>query len=380
MDIIEVIEGGLFTTVQDLGRYGYQRYGVPVSGAMDTYALRLANLLVGNREGAAALEITLVGPKLKFLEDSLIAVSGADLMPRLNGQPFTMWRAARVARGSVLSFHDARDGVRACLAVSGGIDVPPLMGSKATYVGAALGGLEGRALKAGDRIGGFAVSPSQLSEDTEVPPQHIPTYGHQHQLRVILGPQDDLFTPEGIDTFLAAAYTVTPQSDRVGHRLQGPPIEYIERSDIVSDGVPLGAVQVTGDGMPVILLADRGATGGYAKIATVISTDISRIVQALPGDTVTFTAITVEEAHGILREEEKAIQELKELLQTEGKAAPSKLRVTVDGQAFEVTTETGRPLSQVEEFKGQSVAFRRRVHATINDKTHTFEVEVERPK
>ncbi len=322
MNTIEVQEGGLFTTVQDLGRYGYQRYGVPVAGAVDPFALRVANVLVGNEEGAAGLEITLAGPKLRFLADTVIAVTGGDLDPRLDDGQAAMWQAVAVSRGAVLSFGKPRDGLRAYLAVAGGIDLPPVLGSRSTYVRSGLGGLNGRPLRAGDRLATASEEPAAQPVGRKLPREHVPSYGNSHALRVVLGPQDDAFTPEGIRTFLSAEYTATHQSDRVGYRYQGPQIRHKGGADIISDGVPFGAVQVTGDGLPIVLLADRGTTGGYTKIAAVISVDLAGVAQASPGDTTYFREVTLEEAHLALREQEQVVRDLKDT----PPAPPARLR------------------------------------------------------
>ena len=312
VDVIEVQEGGLFTTVQDLGRYGYQRYGVPVAGAVDSFALRVANVLVGNEEGAAGLETTLAGPRLQFLADAVIAITGGDLDPRLDDEPAPMWQAMPAHRGAVLSFGKARDGVRAYLAVAGGIDLPQVLGSRSTYTRSGLGGLEGRPLQAGDRLAAAGEGPAAQPAGRKLPREQVPSYGNSHVLRVVMGPQDDAFTQEGIQTFLSAEYTATHQSDRVGYRYQGPRIQHKGGADIISDGVPFGAVQVTGDGLPIVLLADRGATGGYTKIAAVISVDLPGVAQASPGDKTSFREVALEEAHRALLEQEEVIQRLKD--------------------------------------------------------------------
>ena len=314
MDVIEAIQGGLLTTVQDLGRYGYQRYGVPVSGALDQFALRVANILVGNQDGDACLEIALAGPRLRFLTDTAIAITGADMAPRLDDEPVPMWQAVPVSQDGNLSFGRLRDGATAYLAVVGGIDVPQALGSRSTFTRSRLGGLEGRALKAGDRLSAVGERPVTRVEGRKLPREHVPTYGHSHTLRIVLGPQDDAFTQEGIQTFLSSTYAVTPQSDRIGYRLQGPRIQHRGGADIVSDGIPFGAVQVTGDGMPIVLLADRGTTGGYTKIATVISVDIANLAQAAAGDTVSFQSVSVEEAHQALKQQEDVIQQLRAMV------------------------------------------------------------------
>jgi biotin-dependent carboxylase-like uncharacterized protein len=301
MTAIEVLDGGLLTTVQDLGRFGYQRYGVPVSGAMDLWALRAANRLAGNDDGEAALEITLAGPVLRFDGPGVIAVTGGDLEPRLNGRPITMWQSVGVPAGAELTFSRARDGMRAYLGVAGGIDVPLVLGSRSTLTKSRLGGYLGRALAAGDRvpIGGRANLMS--SAGLRVPRGIVPAYGHSHTIRVVMGPQEDAFTDEGIRSFLTGTYTLASQSDRVGCRLTGPRIGHRRGADIVSDGTAFGSVQVSGDGMPIVLMADRGTTGGYTKVATVASADLPRLAQAAPGDRVSFVQVGVGEAQALLR-------------------------------------------------------------------------------
>jgi biotin-dependent carboxylase-like uncharacterized protein len=301
MTAIEVRDGGFLTTVQDLGRVGAQRYGVPVSGAMDAWALRAANRLVGNDEGAAALEITLAGPVLRFDGPGLVAVTGGDLGARLDGRPMASWQAVEVSAGTELSFAGVRDGLRAYLAVGGGLGVPLVLGSRSTLVTARLGGFKGRALAAGDRVPVGACAPAAEFAGRCLPREAVPVYGHAHTIRVVMGPQDGAFTDEGIRTFLSERYTLLPQSDRVGCRLAGPRIAHRRGADIVSDGTAFGSVQVSGDGMPIVLMADRGTTGGYTKIATVASVDLSQMAQAAPGDRVSFVRIAVDEAHALLR-------------------------------------------------------------------------------
>ncbi len=313
MEIFEVIQPGPLTTVQDLGRHGYQQYGVPVSGAMDNYALRVANLLVGNSEGEACLEITLLGLRLRVLKDAVVAITGADLNPMLNNSSLPMWEAVMVGGGDTISFPRPKRGCRSYLAVAGGIDVPKVMRSRSTYIRSRIGGLEGRPLRAGDRLKSGKARPGIL--ERKLPPQYIPEYQDQNELRVILGPQDDHFTENGIHSFLHSEYTISTQADRMGYRLEGPRIEHKAGADIISDGIPLGAVQVPGDGLPIVLLADRQTTGGYVKIATVITVDTPKLAQAKPGDKVRFLQITEEDAHRSLREYEQTIYTLKHCIQ-----------------------------------------------------------------
>lgn len=348
METFEVKKPGLLTTVQDLGRYGYQQYGVSVSGAMDSFALRIGNTLVGNAEDEAGLEITLLGPELRVLEDTVVAATGGDLDPTLDKKSLPMWETVLVRKGATITFRGAKSGCRAYLSVSGGIDVPKLMGGKSTYIKAQIGGLEGRPLRTGDRLK-TALSKRPLDlVGRKAPRDLIPTYTSECELRVVMGPQDDHFTEDGIKAFLTSEYVIMPQSDRMGYRLTGPKITHKAAADIISDGIPLGAVQVPGDGMPIIMLADRQTTGGYTKIATVITADIGKLAQAKPGDKIRFSRVGVEEAHAILKEYEQNVQKIRSLIE----AAPSppaaqaevrKFRVRVSGRIYEVLVEDVSP-------------------------------------
>jgi biotin-dependent carboxylase-like uncharacterized protein len=253
---LEVLEGGMLTTVQDMGRYGYERFGIPVAGAMDPFAQRAANTLVGNPWGKAGLEITLTGPILRATEDCLIAVTGADLTPRVKGREILLWMAVFVRRGWIIDFAGRRTGCRAYLAVAGGIDVPLVMGSRSTYLRGGFGGFEGRALRQGDLL---AVGPTRLDlfalAGRSIGADFLPPYSEEPQVEVILGPQDDYFTGEGLAAFLSGQYKVSSTADRMGYRLQGPPIAHRETADIISDGIALGAVQVPADEQPIVMMA-----------------------------------------------------------------------------------------------------------------------------
>jgi antagonist of KipI len=304
MSDLLVQEPGPLTTVQDLGRFGHLRVGIPTSGPMDRDAFVLGNRLVGNPDGAAGLECTLVGPRLELTDDRLVAVTGADVAPTLNGAAMPAWQAVPAKAGDVLRLGPARSGVRAYLAVAGGLATPPVLGSRATYVRGRLGGLEGRALRKGDRLPLGAAAPGPARR---VRAARVPAYGAEITVAVILGPQDDQFTVAGIDAFLSGPYELLPQSDRMGARLKGPFIEHTGGHDIVSDGVPMGGIQVIGEGQPIVLLADRQSAGGYTKIATVCSFDLGRIAQLKPGGRLTFRRVTVAEAHAMLRDSRRAL-------------------------------------------------------------------------
>ena len=371
--MVEVIQPGLLTTVQDLGRWGYQRYGVPVCGALDPVSLRIANILVGNQESLAGLEMTGAGPNLKFNEDTVIAVTGAELGLQIDTRPAPSWESVRVPSDSTLSFGGLQDGLRAYLAVAGGIDVPPIMGSRSTDLKSGFGGLEGRALKPGDSLPvGQPSLPAEWSPSTL--PASIsrqPTYGQKFELRVVLGPQDGMFTERGVAVLLTSEYTVSADSDRTGCRLDGPAVRHVRGPDIVSDGTALGSIQVPGSGTPIILLADRGTTGGYTKVATVISPDIGLLAQAMPGAKVRFGAVSVEEAHDILREQEDMIREIKAAV---GLDMTGAISVKSDGVEVEVQ-DAERQLITASGVRA-SKTMTRTVSATVDGERYEFKIEV----
>ena len=316
LEAFEILEPGILTTVQDIGRYGFSQYGVPPSGALDPYSFRIANLLVGNEEEEACLETMVMGLKLKALREVVIAITGGNLSPTLNGEPFDMWRTHLLVEGDVIAFKRVHEGCRAYLALSGGFVVPKIMGSSSTYLSGKFGGLEGRALRRGDIL--YTLDrPSSLNKiGLRFPSDWIPSFDKEVILRVVPGPQDLHFTGKGFQTFCTSSYQVTPQCDRMGVRLEGPKIErrFDVEESIISEGLISGAIQVPGDGKPIIILNEL-VTGGYTKIATVISTDLTRVAQLKPGDRVHFEPISIEEAHRLIREEEERFKEFKEILQ-----------------------------------------------------------------
>jgi biotin-dependent carboxylase-like uncharacterized protein len=295
MQVFQVLKAGLFTTVQDLGRYGYLKYGVPISGAMDTFALIAANLLVENNPEDACLEATLIGPELKALTKTHIAITGGDAEPKINGENVSMWQTLQVEEGDIISFGRMKSGCRAYLSIKGGINTPLVLGSRSTYVRGGFGGLNGRQLKSGDIIEGFATPP--LKMEYVMPEDLIPQYTGNFTVHVILGPQADMFTENGIATFLSNPYTVTSEADRMGYRLEGPSIEHKAKADIVSDALLPGAIQVPKNGKPILIMRDAQTTGGYPKIAVAITPDVSLLGQAKPNDTIKFSKITTHLAH-----------------------------------------------------------------------------------
>ena len=301
---IRVLKAGMLTTVQDLGRNGYQSQGFSVAGVMDVRSFKIANLLLDNPENEAVLEFTLIGPTLQFTSETIIAITGGDFQPTINGNPAPMYTALYMNRGDILKFGSARTGSRGYIAFSSYLDIPVVMGSRCTNLKSKIGGFKGRKLHDEDYIS-FRIKrrylPFFLSRKLD-----LDEFDQEEaELRVVLGPQCDMFTKDGIHTFLSETYMVTSDFDRMGCRMEGPLIASKNGSDIISDGIAFGSVQVPSHGKPIILLADRQTTGGYAKIATVATVDIPKLVQRKTDHKIRFKAITVEEAQKLYLEEEK---------------------------------------------------------------------------
>ena len=301
---VRILKAGMLTTVQDLGRMGYLNQGIGTSGVMDVRSFKIANLLLDNPENEAVLEFTLMGPTLEFTTDTIIAITGGDFTPKINGKPAPMYQAIYASKGDILAFGAAVSGSRGYIAFSSYLNVPVVMGSRATNMKSMIGGFEGRKLKNGDLLY-FRIKrrylPYFLSRKLDIREFTAPSL----EVRVIMGPQEGHFTKEGREVFLSNDYVVTSEFDRMGCRLEGPYIAMKDTSDIISEGVVFGAIQVPSHGKPIVLLADRQTTGGYAKIATVISVDIPKLVQRKVDAKVRFKAITVAEAQQLMLDEVK---------------------------------------------------------------------------
>jgi antagonist of KipI len=289
-----ILKAGLFTTVQDLGRSGFLSYGVPLCGGMDQFSLVAANLIVGNEPGCACLETTIVGPELEALRETQVAVTGAECSPRINAKSVSMWRTLNLEKGDVLSFESARSGCRAYLSLRGGVDVPVVLGSRSTFVRGGFGGLSGRALRSGDVIGCFDVAP--LRVEYSLPKELLPQFNDCVEARVVLGPQEDMFTEEGVNTFFSGLFRITSEADRMGYRLDGPRVMHKKSADIVSDALLPGAVQVPQDGKPIVVMRDAQTTGGYSKVGVVVTPDLCMLGQSRPGGSVRFSRVSVREA------------------------------------------------------------------------------------
>lgn len=293
---MRIDDPGLLTTVQDTGRKGYQKLGIPIAGAMDHIALRMGNIMVGNEEDAAALEITLLGPSISVISGKgLVCAAGADPGMLINGIPSPSWTCMPLKEGDRISFKKKRGkrGCRCNLCISGGIDVPVFLGSRSTYLRGKLGGFEGRAIARGDILEtGYPHSLWRRMSGFQLPEELLPDYDMQRKLRAVPGPQEDYFSKEAVDLFFSTEWNIGNSSDRMGYRLEGNRIEHLESADIVSDAIPPGSIQIPGDGQPIVMLADSQTTGGYTKIAVLCSEDRAYLAQRMPGDTVSFQKIS----------------------------------------------------------------------------------------
>ena len=301
---LKVVRPGMLTTVQDLGRWGEQSMGVPVGGPMDEYSHVLANQLVGNPRHAASLEVTLIGPELEAAGDVTCAVAGAVFELNAGARDVPMHAAFALRNGQRLRFGARAAGARATLAVRGGIDVPAVFGSRATNLISRMGPFDGRALKAGDELP-IASMPAKDRGAIHAQPLPLPVGGAQ--LRVIAGPQEDRFTADAYRTLFGSRYMITPASNRMGYRLEGPWLAHRRGADILSDATPLGAIQVPASGQPILLMADRQTTGGYPKIAVVITADMPIAGQLAPGDWIEFLPCTRDAAIDALKQRQQGL-------------------------------------------------------------------------
>ncbi len=339
-----VQKGGVFTTIQDQGRYGYERYGVPPSGVMNLYSYRMVNRLVGNDDNEAVLEITLVGDDVEFIfnNPTKVAVAGGELSIKFNGKDMPLVKGIPVKNGDVVTLTDFKKGLRCYFAVSGGIKVPEVLGSCSTYIGGSMGGFQGRILKEGDIIP-FKTQENIPDFITSLSLPLHPSITLPLRIKVVSGPQYDYFTQQGLESFFNSEYEITAESDRRGIRLSGLPVERKDSSEIVSDGTPPGSIQITGSGLPLIIMKDGPTTGGYPKIATVITPDLDLLAHVKSGDKVKFEKITLEMAHEIYKEYLKELETLKKeplnKISSEIDVEVKKYRFKIDGKEYEVEVE-----------------------------------------
>ena len=318
---VRVVAGGLQTTVQDLGRPATQREGVPAGGAMDRIALRVGNVLVGNDDGAASLEATLIGPTLAFDHPTLVAITGADLGATIENEPLPAWHCALVQAGTTMRFGAPARGCRAYVAIAGGVDVPIVFGSRSTYLRAEFGGLEGRALRAGDALTLGTPSPvsRQIAASLEgerpvcvarwsIGPGVRPRYAADVLVHLVAGAHTRALSEQSRDRLFSTKFRVSASSDRMGYRLEGPPLSLASGIELLSEAVAFGTVQLPPGGAPIILMADRQTTGGYPRIGEVASADLPLVAQLKPGDHIRFRPISLRDAQRsyLAREQELA--------------------------------------------------------------------------
>ncbi|AHM63559.1 Urea amidolyase protein [Flammeovirgaceae bacterium 311] len=327
---VKILSPGLLSTIQDAGRSGYRKEGIIASGAMDLYAHRIANLLVGNEEEEASIEICMSGLSLQFEASHLVAITGADLSPAVDGISVKMWRPVWIPKGSILSFGAPASGCFAYLAIAGSFDVPEVLGSYATYLAAGLGGYRGRPLQTDDLLeckkatellpllnslkhlgSGHSVVEAPWAPDTQL----LPEYQENPVIRVIRGLEWELFNKESLQIFLAEPFRVTAHSNRMGYRLQGPSLSLATQAELLSSAVSFGTVQVPASGDPIVLAADHQTTGGYPRIANVISADFSSLVQTQAGKKIYFKEVTLAQAHQLLFEQQNKLVQLKLAIQ-----------------------------------------------------------------
>lgn len=308
MPVIQVQSPGLFSTVQDLGRYGYGPFGVSPSGAADPVALRIGNLLLGNAPSAAAIEMTLLGGTFLFPDGGIVALTGSDFGGTVNGSPFPAWTTRQVRPGETVKTGPTRSGARCYLCVHGGIAVKLLLGSASTHILTRLGGLDGRALRKGDVLPIGEPDSGDTYRPRTIVPEVLARLQPRKVLRATVAEQTDLFSEDSVRRFYQDPYTVTEESNRMGLRLDGAVLETPHSGQMTTEGVSLGAIQVPAGGHPIILFVEQQTTGGYPKIANVISADLSSVGQLRPRDEVRFEHVTAQVARTLIREQERLLQ------------------------------------------------------------------------
>lgn len=336
--MIKILNSGIFTTVQDLGREGFQDKGVPVSGAMDSLALIMGNILNGNDDNDSALEITYSGFKCEFLVDTTIALTGANFNYEINAKKVSMNETLYINKYDQLECTSVISGVRGYISFLGGIDVKDVLASKSTYIKGSFGGFDGRRLKSGDHLESNPSKSSALKSKRVIAKDFIDSLYRDRPLKVILGPEEHRFTDEGIKTFLSSEYKLCADSDRMGYRFSGNKIEHIDSADILSAPLTYGSVQVPGSGEPIIMMADRQTTGGYTKIAHVISFDRSFMSQLNVDKIISFEDVTVEEAQLMYRNQITELNDIKSKFSNERSnyIDPIRLNIVIKNRNYNV--------------------------------------------
>ena len=329
---IEIIDGGILTTIQDLGRFGYQRYGVSPCGVMDDYSAKIANILVGNEMNFPVIETTLKGITAKFNGSCVISITGGKNTVLLNNLEIPMWESVYIKKGDTLKIDFCEEGARNYIGVQGGFDIPKVLGSYSTDIKSRLGGFEGRAIKRGDIIPLKKVTNNYIHKTLYG--DEILTFSNYETVRVILGPQDDCFTEKGMETFLNTEYEVSVKADRMGTCLKGEKIGHLNSADIISDGISFGAIQIPGSGQPIIMMADRQTTGGYTKIGNVITADLYKLAQLLPGVKIKFQLCTEKEAVDALKNYEEKFIKIRNRYNFKDLRDYKKLKIKIESKEF----------------------------------------------
>lgn len=328
---IRVLKPGILTTIQDKGRYGYQKYGIAVSGAMDTFSMRIANIVIGNNENEGVIETTLSGPELEIKKGNLISITGADISPTTDGMKIPMNRPVYLKEDCILKFGACLFGCRAYLAIAGGLEIPFVMGSKSTYIRGKIGGFQGRPLKRGDliKVGEKSSISEKIIEKLSCDKGKVPFVYPKWYIRNEDISKDDMsyiqvfedrqygeLTDESRYKLFNSEFKISNDSDRMGYRLEGPKIDFKRKYEMISGEVSFGTIQLPPDGRPIILLADRATAGGYPKIAHLCASDIQKLVQLKPSQKISFKKITISEAELLYLEKEQYMRDIKRAVNT----------------------------------------------------------------
>lgn len=332
MGKIKVLNAGLLSSFQDLGRIGYQQFGVPISGAMDPYSHQIANWLVGNNASQPTLEVTFLGPTLQFESNECIAITGGNLTPKLNGVPIPMWENIKVTAGDCLSFGQRVSGVRSYISFSGQLQLKKIMGSYSYYKNANIG-------KSLNTTKNFVVHSTTSKKKRSLPGKYRPTFIENLTCKVILGPQDEWLKKESINLFFKSTYTLTNDSNRMGYRLNGAKLFHKKTADIISEGLSPGAIQVPGNGEPIIMMADAQTTGGYCKLGYIVTPDLPLLSQLAPNDKVRFEKISISEARDYYKNYITQLKNIRQILLEKEKLSIDQYKIKINGNTFDVSIE-----------------------------------------
>lgn len=372
--IFEINNSGPQTTIQDLGRYGFQNIGVPVSGPMDPFSFKMANILLNNPVNFACLETTFLGPSLSALDDAIISITGAESTVKINDQPIKLWQPVKISKGDIISFESLHRGTINYIGIQGGFECPLIMNSRSTYLTGQFGGQNGRILEKGDVLY-KGVSPNNEFIETSFPTGFnfvIPS--NPLEVRILITNSMNKFSRESLAQLWESTYSISPKSNRIGYRLNGPKIDHAGGADIISSGTEFGAIQIPGDGQPIILMADRGTTGGYSKIGSVITPDISKLAQAAPNNKINFRPVSLHEAHQISFKYERVMKSLASTVS----GLDNNIRVIYDNKDFEIHKVSGGEITDPNKIKEHSDIESQKYSVEYNGETYNLAIETYR--